>query len=165
MDDETPTFEIPSDWTAIRPPDAWNPQSFVYGDPDKNRLRVAYFLRETDGATLARVWFGPGAGGPPGHAHGGAIAAILDEIMGVATWKAGYATVAATLTIRLVKPTPLCMDTVAAARLGEIRGRKIIVTSRLTDLSGDTVFAEAEGLFIKLTQAQLQAFGEHAGPY
>ncbi|HXT52702.1 MAG TPA: PaaI family thioesterase, partial [Thermoanaerobaculia bacterium] len=71
--------------------------SFVSGDPVGDTLRVAYFRREGDGRLMGRAWFGPGTAGPPGHAHGGAMAAVLDEAMGAAAWMAGHIAVAAHL--------------------------------------------------------------------
>ena len=58
-------------------------RSFVSGKPQSGLLRVHYFERQGDDAIVGRAWFGPGAAGPPGHAHGGSIAAVLDEAMGV----------------------------------------------------------------------------------
>ena len=62
--------------------------SFVEGDPQGDRLRIRMFVRESDCRLLSKVWFGPQAEGPPGHAHGGSQAAILDHTMGVAAWVA-----------------------------------------------------------------------------
>jgi hypothetical protein len=61
---------------------------FVSGDQTGNRFRMSYF-RNQDQDLVARVWFGPVTEGPPGHAHGGSIAAVLDEVLGLAAWAAG----------------------------------------------------------------------------
>lgn len=71
-------------WTPVTPTQAVSAGTFVSGDPGGNRLRVRYFRRDNDGALLAKVWFGPGTQGPPGHAHGGSMASILDEAMAAA---------------------------------------------------------------------------------
>ncbi len=89
-------------WTPIEPlVSVGTGRSFVSGDPEGDRLRVRYFRRARDGALVGRVWFGPGAEGPPGHAHGGSMAAVLDEAMGAAAWMAGHTVVAARVTINL----------------------------------------------------------------
>ena len=40
------------------------------------------------------AWFGPGCEGPPGHAHGGSQAAVLDEAMGAVAWINSHSCVA-----------------------------------------------------------------------
>jgi hypothetical protein len=56
---------------------------FVSGDRTGARFRMRYF-RDDAGHLVARVWFGPETEGPPDHAHGGSIAAVLDEVLGLA---------------------------------------------------------------------------------
>ena len=77
MTDETPLAALPG-WEPLAqtiPPGST--RSFVQGDPE--RIDIAYYRRVDDGAVVARVRLGPGAEGPPGHAHGGSIMAILDD--------------------------------------------------------------------------------------
>lgn len=76
-------------WEPIDPFRAISRPFFVSGDADDDRLRVAYFRRNEDDALLATVWFGSKAEGPPHHAHGGSIAAVLDEAMGASAWICG----------------------------------------------------------------------------
>lgn len=60
-------------------------RQFLQGHPD---LRLAYYRNlEKDErghhVLLGRAFFGSaGCEGPPGHAHGGSMAAVLDEAMG-----------------------------------------------------------------------------------
>ncbi|MBW2476490.1 MAG: PaaI family thioesterase, partial [Deltaproteobacteria bacterium] len=85
--------------TALQGEPGWTPfdapalvgetLKFVSGDQTGNRFRVRYF-RDQDQALVARVWFGPVTEGPPGHAHGGSIAAVLDEVLGLAAFAAGH---------------------------------------------------------------------------
>lgn len=122
---------------------------------------MSHLSRRADGALVAKVLFGPGASGPPGHAHGGSIAAVLDEIMGMGAWLAGHRVMAATLKIRFVRSVPLDFEAVAEARLTSVRGRKVQMRGRLIHPDNETVFAEAEGLFVKLGREQLETFVEH----
>src|SRR5258708_170613 len=114
---------------------------FVTGSPQGDRLRVRYFLRAADSRLVGRAWFGPGAQGPPGHAHGGAIAAGLDEAMGAAPWVAGHITL--------------------EAWVEREEGRKIWTAGRLLDGEG-TPFAAAEGLFIELPPERFRPLLEAA---
>lgn len=124
-------------------------KSFVSGDPYGNRLRVRYYYRDSDRALAGKVWFGPGAQGPPGHAHGGSMAAVLDEAMGAAAMIAGHMVLAAKLTVRFRRMLPIGTVAYLEALVDEVRGKKIHILGRLY-LPEGTVFAEAEGLFVKV---------------
>lgn len=143
-------------WTPVTPTQAVSAGTFVSGDPGGNRLRVRYFRRDHDGALLAKVWFGPGTQGPPGHAHGGSMASILDEAMGAAAWSAGHAVVAAELTTRFRRMLPLGSCCIVEASVASTDGRKVRTVAELRTRGLDLV-AEGEALFIELDPAR---FGE-----
>ncbi len=134
---------------------------FVTGSPQGDRLRVRYFLRAADSRLVGRAWFGPGAQGPPGHAHGGAIAAVLDEAMGAAAWVAGHIAVAARLDTSFQRMLPLGTDATLEAWVEREEGRKIWTAGRLLDGEG-TPFAAAEGLFIELPPERFRPLLEAA---
>lgn len=137
-------------------------RAFVQGEPGNDRLRVEYFRREADNALVATAWFGPGAEGPPRRAHGGAVAAVLDEVMGTAAWHAGHPVVVARLTIDMRAMIPLPSDTIVETEVVSINGRKIVTRGRMT--AGDTLLAEGEALCVTLTQEQIAVLiGESAG--
>jgi acyl-coenzyme A thioesterase PaaI-like protein len=121
---------------------------FVSGDPTGGRFRVRYY-RDVDGALVARVWFGPETEGPPGHAHGGAIAAVLDEVLGLAAWAAGYAIVVGKLNIHFQKLLPLRTVVQVDSSIVSAEGRKVLVRGRIHGPDGLT-FAEADCLCITL---------------
>jgi acyl-coenzyme A thioesterase PaaI-like protein len=131
------------------------------GEPDGGRLRVRYFLRAGDSRLVGRAWFGPGAQGPPGHAHGGAIAAVLDEAMGAAAWVAGHIAVAARLDTSFLRMLPLGTDATLEAWVEREEGRKIWTTGRLLDSAGEP-FAAASGLFIELPPERFRPLLEQA---
>jgi hypothetical protein len=89
------------------------------------------------------VCFGPAYEGPPGHVHGGWIAAMFDELLGFAQQEPGFT---ATLTVRYLRLTPLNRQLRLRARVEGVDGRKRTIRGRC-ELDG-TVLAEAEGLFI-----------------
>lgn len=141
---------LPVDWTPLAPFGAVGATiSFVSGEPNGDRLRVHYFRRATDGALVGTAWFGPGAEGPPGHAHGGSMAALLDEAMGLGAWIAGHAVVAAKISVAFRRMLPLGTEARFAARVERIDGRKIHVSGRLHG-ADDTTYADSEGLFIAI---------------
>jgi hypothetical protein len=89
------------------------------------------------------VCFGPAYEGPPGHVHGGLIAAMFDELLGFAQQGPGFT---ATLTIRYLRPTPLNRRLRLRASVERIDGRKRTIRGSC-ELDG-TLLAEAEGLFV-----------------
>lgn len=147
------------DWTPL--PGAvfkWRGKTFVSGDPDGDRLRVKYFVRERDTRLFGKAWFGPNTIGPPGHAHGGSMAAVLDEAMGFAAWVAGHAVLAAKITIEFHNMLPIGTDATLEAWVEEKDGRKVMVKGRIKDPDSGKSFAEGEGLFITLKGEHLELF-------
>ena len=120
-------------------------------------VRKRYYRRSADGVLVGKVWFGPGCEGPPGHAHGGALAAVLDEAMGFALWRAGHRTLAASLQVAFRRPMPLGSVALLEASIERVEGRKITARSVL-QRDGGAAIAEATGLYIRLTDQQLEAF-------
>jgi len=155
-----PEVTAESDWEPFEPLALEGGQrSFVSGKPQSGLLRVQYFRRRDDGAVVGRAWFGPGAAGPPGHAHGGSIAAVLDEAMGAAAWLAGYHSVAAHLEVDFEKMIPLGTDTKLEAWVEKVHGRKVTTRGRLLDDTGEP-FADAVGLFVVLDPKRFGALLE-----
>lgn len=133
---------------------------FVSGEPDGNRFRVRYY-RDPDQQLQARIWFGPETGGPPGHAHGGSIAAVLDEVLGLNAWVAGYPVVAGNLNISFRTMLPLEKVVTVESRIVSVEGRKVMVQGTIR--SGDTIYAEGECLCIILEkQFRAQLAGDEA---
>ena len=104
----------------------------------------------------AKAWFGRETQGPPGHVHGGAMAAVLDEAMGGACWMNGHRTVAAKISVSFLEMLQLESETTIEAWIERIDGRKIYVRATLSDAAGRPT-AEADGLFIVLKDETLKS--------
>ena len=100
------------------------------------------------GHLRATVTFGTPYEGPPGCVHGGVIAACFDQVLNVANLLAGVAGPTASLEIRYRKPTPLGRPLRFEAGTPVVDGRQVRTTGVLRD--GDTVLAEATGVFVTL---------------
>jgi acyl-coenzyme A thioesterase PaaI-like protein len=122
---------------------------FVSGEPDGNRYRVRYY-RDSGQQLRARIWFGPDTEGPPGNAHGGSVAAVLDEVLGLAAWAAGYPIVVGNLNVSFRNLLPLEKVVTVESRVVSAEGRKVMVHGRI--FRGDTVYAEGECLCITLPE-------------
>jgi acyl-coenzyme A thioesterase PaaI-like protein len=120
---------------------------FVSGEPEGNRFRVRYF-RDAERHLHARIWFGPETGGPPGHAHGGAIAAVMDEALGLAAWAAGYPIVVGNLNVSFRNLLPLEKVVTLESKVVSAEGRKVMVHGRL--FCDDALYAEGECLCITI---------------
>ena len=94
------------------------------------------------------VRFGSAYEGPPGSVHGGVVAATFDEVLGMTQSLSGQPGMTGTLTVKYRRPTPLHRDLRFEGTLDRVDGRKIFTTGRCFD--GDTLTAEAEGLFVRV---------------
>jgi acyl-coenzyme A thioesterase PaaI-like protein len=126
---------------------------FVSGDRTGNRFRMKYF-RDEEKNLVARVWFGPVTEGPPGHAHGGSIAAVLDEVLGLGAWADGHKVVVGNLNVSFRQLLPIQTVVQVNTKIISIQGRKVMVHGEVCSLGGNT-YATAECLCIKLTDEQL----------
>lgn len=100
------------------------------------------------GTVVGRGTFGSAYEGPPGSVHGGHVAAAFDEVLGMTQSLAGTPGMTGTLTIRYRRPTPLHKELRFVGRLDRVDGRKIYTLGECYD--GDTLTAEAEGIFISV---------------
>jgi hypothetical protein len=86
------------------------------------------------------------------------IAETFDELLGAANLAAGNPGMTGTLTVRYRKPTPLRTDLRLEARCQRREGREIFSWAGI--YHGDTLTAEADGLFIEVAPAQFLAIAE-----
>ncbi len=137
--------------------------SFVSGDPNLKRLVVRYWSRPSDQHFFGSAYFGPHAEGPPGHAHGGSIAALLDEAMGLCAWSAGHMVLAAELHVRFLRSLPLNSVVHVHAWMEETKGRRIAIRGELRGQNQER-FADSSGEFAVISGARLlelkQVYGE-----
>jgi len=121
--------------------------SFITGTHNDQRISLKYHFNEQNGEVYAEVKFGKLAQGPPGHAHGGAISAVFDELMGACCWVNGYPAMTAQFTTRFFKPVPLNVSMLFSAFIKKLEGSKVNLKAKLSNHSGQR-YASARGLFI-----------------
>jgi acyl-coenzyme A thioesterase PaaI-like protein len=127
------------------------PRDFVAYSPVSglsNPMSPPVRLRVEEGDTgdvviVGDVTFGPAYEGPPGHCHGGWIAAMFDEALGFAQLAPGFT---AYLHVNYRRPTPLNTRVDIRAWVDSVDGRKRLVKGECRH--GDTLLSDAEGLFI-----------------
>jgi hypothetical protein len=97
--------------------------------------------------TYGEATYGDAYEGPPGSVHGGHVIAAFDDLLGVAQSASGIAGLTGTLSVKLLNRTPLGQKIDYVAGVRDVSGRKVTAwgEARL----GDTVLAEATGIFIE----------------
>lgn len=100
-----------------------------------------------DGRAYGKATLGWAYEGPPRCVHGGFVAALFDQFMGIAQALGGQPGMTGTLSVRYHRPTPLHMELKFSGSLKRTEGRKTIVHA---ELHADGVLtAECEALFVR----------------
>jgi uncharacterized protein (TIGR00369 family) len=125
---------------------------FLCGDENVHGVRASFYVEE--GAVRARLSLPAHVNGYKGVAHGGVVAALLDETMGWSATVFGklhpmYVTVE--LTVKYVAPVPVGVPVEIVSRLVEDRGRVAYTEGELT-LDGK-VCARASGKFMPMNDS------------
>jgi acyl-coenzyme A thioesterase PaaI-like protein len=92
--------------------------------------------------------------GPPLGVHGGWVAALLDELLGALHGLTEIRCVTATLKIRYRDITPIDEDLRLEGWIDQDRGR--IIIARGTCRAGDTLTADAEGVFVQVDFEEIE---------
>lgn len=93
--------------------------------------------------------------GPPNLVHGAIIAASFDQVFNVANIKTGVAGPTAFLHVEYRRPTRLHVPLVFEGWVDRTEGRKSFCHGRI--VQDEQITCEAEGLFIRLDPARIQA--------
>jgi acyl-coenzyme A thioesterase PaaI-like protein len=136
----------------MREPAEFFPYSSVVGP--MNPIAPPIVL-DFDGTTVSgTVTLGEVYAGPPGAVHGGIIALIFDELLGVANVLSGVGAFTGTLNIRYERFTPLREELEVAAHVDRTEGKKVFTVGTIS--SGGAITARAEGIFIQVGLDRLQ---------
>ena len=112
---------------------------------DKARRRFVCRFRLT-----RRYW------GPPGHAHGGIIATILDEAMGKVNKLRHVIALTSEMNIQYLKPVPLGQQLTAEGWEKYVRGRVHVNVAEIRNQAGE-VLARSRGKFIAVDAQKMFA--------
>ncbi|RCG16921.1 PaaI family thioesterase [Sphaerisporangium album] len=121
-------------------------------------LRVRVVGDGPDGL-VANARLGTSHQGAPGIAHGGIVAAVLDEVISLTLWRVlDRPCVTRRLEVDFLAPVPIGRDVELRAQCTETQGRK--VRARAEALFDGQVRARADGLFIEVPEHH---FTHHRG--
>lgn len=119
---------------------------FVVSDPPGGFGMRLY--ADSDGGVTGKVSIDISKQGPPGHAHGGSLATLIDEVMGASAWHAGHRVLAVSLTFNLRQAVPLEVEITLRGRVERKEGRKVYTTGELL-LPDGSVAVEGSGIFVE----------------
>jgi acyl-coenzyme A thioesterase PaaI-like protein len=132
---------------------------FKIGSPrplfSTSSTKLKMFGHKKKKALWGEVRFDDNFTGPPGHAHGGAQAYLLDEAMGTVCWNSDVPVVAKSIEIHFVKPAPLHEDLVITAEVGRRSGKIVLVKACLS--KDGQVLALGKGRFHILNYKRIAA--------
>jgi uncharacterized protein (TIGR00369 family) len=94
--------------------------------------------------------------GPPGHAHGGIIATILDEAMGKVNKIHNVVALTSDITVQYLKPVPLNKPLRVEGREVGVRGRRHINAAEIVNVRGE-VLARSRGTFVAIDPKRMFA--------
>lgn len=149
---ETPTSNDDED---SAPPSGHVDFSPLLGRANPLAPPMEFYLDDDGPKVCADVTFGHAYEGPPGHVHGGLVAAAFDELLGATQALSGSPGMTAQLDVSYRAPTPLHVPLRFESTLDDVVGRKIYTSGRV--YNGDTLCAEATGLFISIDFAAIAA--------
>jgi hypothetical protein len=143
------TFAGLEEQLAIGASDERFHQCFGCGPGHPTGLRVRCF-KTADGVMSPIIVPGQYAG-PPGAAHGGIVAAYLDEVLAAAVHLAmARSAVTGELTVRYMKPVPVETPIVGKGSLVADHGRYVDVAGQLEELGSGNVLATARARFFPI---------------
>jgi acyl-coenzyme A thioesterase PaaI-like protein len=150
-------LDSPDQWEEINKPlfHTSGNQFLTDESPDCTRIKLRYFEHKKSGEVVSQAWFGPDCEGPPGYAHGGSIAAVLDEVMGAAAWVSGYPAITRQLSVTFRKPILLNTTVIVRTKVGTLRHRNIVVTASMFGADDPSVYSTGNGRYYVVDPIQL----------
>lgn len=115
-----------------------------------NPMGVAVALHRDGDDAVATVTLGAAFEGAPGRAHGGVVAAVFDDTMGLVLKIVSTPAFTGELTIRYLAPTPVGEELEFRARLARREGRKLFMEAEAYQASDGKQVAAASAMFIAI---------------
>ena len=150
-----------SEHTPPRPLPGHGP-CYICGDENPEGLGTRWYAEGE--RIISEFTLGLGQQGPPGHVHGGASAAIIDEAMGKVVWRSGLQVLLRHMSLDYHRPIPLGTPLRCEAWLERTEGRKAFAKGRLV-LPDGAVAVEGTGLYVHVPAffGGDAGFGIHGG--
>ncbi len=154
---EAPANEAPSNTDRTSAANIPN-YCFACGRDNPDGLGLQFTFDEERKSYVCRFELSRRYTGPPGHAHGGIIATILDEAMGKANRISEVTAVTQSMTVEYLRLVPLGKPLVAEGWQRSVSGRVHVNVAELRSLEGE-ILARSEGRFIAIDAKKM--FSRH----
>jgi acyl-coenzyme A thioesterase PaaI-like protein len=122
------------------------PGSAMIRKPQPHGYGMNFELLE-NGLVYCKFTFDTTKEGPPGFAHGGAVASVLDEAMGTACFEAQRMGFTVTMTVNYRLSSPIDQELEVFGKVDNIEKSKTFASAELKSLDGK-VLADSTGIFI-----------------
>ena len=129
---------------------------FACGDNNPEGMHLKFTYDEKRNCFVCRFRLGKRYTGPPGHAHGGIIATILDDAMGKVNKLRHVVALTSQITVDYLKPVPLNKPLRVESREVRVRGRRHINMAEILNPKGEAL-ARSRGLFIAIDPEKMFA--------
>jgi uncharacterized protein (TIGR00369 family) len=120
---------------------------FACGKDNPDGMHLKFYLDEETRQAICNFRLSRRYQGPPGHAHGGIIATILDEAMGKVNKLHKVVALTKAMEIEYLKPVPLGRNLTAIGRERETIGRRHVNTAEIDNDKGE-ILARSTGTFV-----------------
>jgi uncharacterized protein (TIGR00369 family) len=122
---------------------------FVCGPDNPDGMHLVFTLDETRQTFICHFNLTARYTGPPGHCHGGIIAAILDDAMGKVNKLRHVIALTKEMTVEYLKPVPLHQQLRVEGKEISVHGRQHINSAEILNENNE-VLARSKGTFIAI---------------
>ena len=130
---------------------------FGCGRDNPDGMRLKFHYEPARRRFVARFRLTRRYTGPPGHAHGGIVATLLDEAMGKVNKLHGVVALTRSMEVEYLRPVPLHQPLTVESHSVRVRGRRHLYAASILDAKGKgEVLARGRGTFIAVDPARLQ---------
>ena len=140
---------------------------FCCGPDNPEGMHLKFYFDEPNRRTYCNFKLSRRYQGPPGHAHGGIIATILDDAMGKVNKMRSVVALTKSMTVEYMRPVPLGEKLLVEGTEEKVEGRKHTNIAAIKNEAGE-VLARSTGLFIAIDAEAMFAKhlkkGEGSGP-
>jgi uncharacterized protein (TIGR00369 family) len=134
---------------------------FACGKDNPKGMHLKFYFDEEAKRTFCKFKLPRYLQGPPGHAHGGIIATILDEAMGKVNKLRSVVALTRSMNVHYVRPVPLGQELTVTGWEQKVEGREHTNVAQITN-DKDEVLARSTGTFIVVDIAKM--FARHLQP-
>ena len=129
---------------------------FACGPDNPDGMHLKFHYHADDETFVCRFRLARKYTGPPGHCHGGVIAAILDEAMGKVNKIRQVVALTKEIEIEYVRPVPLHQPLTVVSWEKRVSGRVHINMAEILNQKGD-LLAQGRGTFIAIDPIKMFA--------